>query len=71
MVSHFVRGTIAGLGVLVLAGTLAPPAAAQKLTVSDVVVTEGGHATVQLKLSEPVDFAIRYYTRWTELDRAA
>jgi len=32
-----------------------------RLTVSNVVVTEGGYATFRLKLSKPVDFAIRYY----------
>jgi len=31
------------------------------LRVSNVVVTEGGYATFRLELSEPVDFAIRYY----------
>ncbi len=32
-----------------------------RLTVSDVTVTEGGYATFRLKLSRPVDFAVRYY----------
>ncbi len=31
------------------------------LSVSNVVVTEGGYATFRLKLGKPVDFAIRYY----------
>jgi len=61
MVSRLVRGTVAGLAALVLAGTLAQPATAQKLTVSDVTVTEGGYAIFKLRLSTPVDYAIRYF----------
>ena len=34
---------------------------AQTLTVLDVVMDEGGTATVYLELSNPVDFAIQYY----------
>ena len=47
---------LAALTAVVLMG----PAGAQTLTVSDVVVKEGGTATVTLELSSPVDFAIRY-----------
>jgi len=33
-----------------------------RLSVSNVVVGEGGYATFRLKLGKPVDFAIRYYS---------
>jgi len=59
--ARFLRGTRAGLAGLVLAGALALPAAAQSLTATAVTVTEGGYARVWLKLSAPVDYAIRYF----------